>query len=65
MVTSGIRKVRREARIAPRKSRLGIGVATKHLSSLPIRKLTRKKPMPQSPPPMALTPIRPGIRKSM
>ena len=65
METSGIKNVRREARIAPRKSRLGMGVAMKHLSSLPIRKLTRKKPIPQSPPPMALTPIRPGISRSM
>ena len=64
-MTSGIRKVKREAKMAPRKSRLGMGVATKHFSSLPMRRLTRKNPIPQRPPPMALTPISPGIKKSM
>ncbi len=52
-------------RTASRKSRRGIGVATNRLSSLAIRKLTSKKPTPQSPPPIALSPIKPGIRKSM
>ena len=62
---SGITKVSRAPSRASKKSRRGMGVATNRLSSLAIRKLTSKKPMPQSPPPMALSPIKPGIRKSM
>ena len=64
-VRSGRTKVSRAPSRASRKSRRGIGVATNRLSSLAIRKLTTRKPMPQSPPPIALSPIRPGIRKSM
>ena len=63
-VRSGIRKVSRAPRRASRKSRRGMGVATNRLSSLPIRIFTSRKPMPHSPPPMVLTAIRPGIRKS-
>ena len=62
---SGITNVSRAPSRASRKSRRGIGVATNRLSSLAIRKLTSRKPMPQSPPPMAFSPIKPGIRKSM
>ena len=51
---------KRQQKIAP-----GIGVATNRLRSLAIRKFTTRKPIPQSPPPMALSPIKPGIRKSM
>jgi hypothetical protein len=50
--TSGIRNVNRASRMASRKSRLGMGVAVNRLSSLPIRKLTIRKPTPQRPPPM-------------
>ena len=64
-VRSGSTKVNRAPRSAIRKSRRGMGVATNLLSSLAIRKLTTRKPMPHSPPPMALSPIRPGIRKSI
>ena len=64
-VRSGIRKVSRAPRRASRKSRRGMGVATNRLSSLAIRKFTSRKPMPQSPPPIVFSPIRPGIRKSM
>ena len=53
------------AESASRKSRRGMGVATIRFNSLPIRKFTTKKPIPQSPPPIALSPMRPGIRKSM
>ena len=54
-----------DTRRASKKSRRGMGVATNHFSSLPIRKLTSRKPTPQSPPPIVLRPIRPGIRKSI
>ena len=57
--TSGIRNVSREARMAPRKSRRGMGVATKHLSSLPIRMLTRKKPDAPEPAPHGVEPDQP------
>ena len=50
---------------ASKKSRRGIGVAMNRLSNLAMRKLTSKKPMPQRPPPMAFSPINPGIRKSI
>ena len=62
---SGITNVNRAPKSASRKSRLGIGVATNRFKSLAMRKFTTRKPIPQSPPPIALSPIKPGIRKSM
>ena len=62
---SGSTKVSRAPNSASKKSRRGMGVATNRLRSLAIRKLTSRKPMPQSPPPIAFKPIKPGIRKSM
>ena len=42
-----------------------MGVATRRLSSLPLRATTIEKPMPHMPVPIRFMPSSPGTRKSM